>query len=99
MLFVSPTDPFGAFQQLRKSKTWRDEWWSGMTMEEMLEQPYVLFARDSYLRPNMSKGRKLLVLSMVAPHFPVKAVMQIFHCVQSQAPCSGHWWRNSGSCG
>ena len=49
-----------------------------MTMKEMLEQPYVSSARDSYLRPNLSKERKLLVLSMVAPHFPVKAVMQIF---------------------
>ena len=78
MLLVSPTDPFDVFQQLRNLKTWRDEWWSEMTMEEMLEQPYVSSARDSYMRPNLSKERKLLVLSMVAPHFPVKAMMQIF---------------------
>ena len=78
MVMISPSDPLGAFNELRKCKSWRDEWWAEMTAEEMMEQPYILGASASYCRPDVSKETKMVILSMVAPHFPVKAVMHLF---------------------
>ena len=62
MVMISPSDPLGAFNELQKCKSRRDEWWAEMTAEEMVEQPYIRGASAPYCRPDVSKETRMVIL-------------------------------------
>ena len=75
---VCPTDPALAFTVMRRSASWQAEWLGpDDTHDSILDHPFIVGTVDAH--HHAPQASNFAILSLVAPHFPVKVTCDLFN--------------------